>query len=409
MRVRKRSIRSFSFVHVADTHLGYRQYGLHERWEDFNRAFTEIVDKTIQLKPEFMVISGDVFHYPRPTNRTLEVAIENLMRVKEEGIGVFVTGGSHDTSPNITTGTILKPIDSAKLAYYLPIHEGGCYRGDGYYLYGIPCFRTRREAEKKIDDFFRERPPDPDQSSFNVCVFHMALNHPKIPRIPNEYSFDLSVLPRGFDYYAGGHVHKPIVVELKDGFGDALLVYGGCVETTSTKDMNYDKGFYHVKVSRSGRPNLTRIRLSSSRLFDMVEVDGTGKKASEITELACDAVRSSDGEGKVIILVINGTLPADVRKAEIDSSEIRATARKTLHVRVVNQMTERRITEEVKRKIIESKPEDLRRRAYEYVVKVLRDTEGDEDAERLGRIAVDLIGPLKRGEKQRVIELLEAL
>lgn len=368
-----------------------------------------MVDKTIGLGPEFMVISGDVFHYPRPTNRTLAVAIENLMRLNEEEIRVFVTGGSHDSSPNITTGTILKPLDSAKLVYYLPIHEGGCYRGDGYYVYGIPNFRTRREAERRLDDFFEERPPSPDPSSFNICVFHMALNHRKIPRIPNEYTFDLSALPRGFDYYAGGHIHKPIVVGLDGEFGDALLVYGGCVETTSTRDMDYDKGFYHVRVDDSGRPRLDRIRLKSPRRFDMVEVDGSGKKASEITKLACEAVSHRDEEGKVIILVLSGTLPADVRKAEIDSAEIKATAKNALHVRVLNQMTERRITEEVKRRIIESKPEDLRRRAYEYIMNVLRGTEGDDDAERLARIAVDLIGPLKQGEKQRVIKLLEEL
>ncbi|HID91257.1 TPA: DNA repair exonuclease [Candidatus Bathyarchaeota archaeon] len=408
MHEERRSIRPFSFVHVADTHLGYRQYGLVERWEDFARAFDEVVDRTIELKPEFMIISGDVFHDPRPTNRTLEAAIRDFMRLKDEGVEVIVTGGSHDSSPNVTTGTILKPLDSAKLLRYLPAHEGGCYREDGYYVYGIPNFRTRREAERHLEAFYKGSPPRPDPSVFNICVFHMAIDHPSVPRIPKEYLFDVAALPRGFDYYAGGHVHKPVVVKLGGEHGGAILAYSGCIETASLKDVEYEKGFYHVTVDEHGRPRVDRVRLKSPRRFEVVEVDGTGKRASEITRLGCDVVRQHDGEGKVIILVLTGVLPDDVRKVEIDLAEMRGAAKKALCVRVKNDMVERRITEEVKRRIIERKPEDLMRRAYEYMVSVLRATER-EDVERIAKIAVDLIGPLKRGEKRRVRELLERL
>lgn len=44
-------MKPFSFVHVADLHLGYEQYNLATRREDFDRVFHEVVDKTIRLKP----------------------------------------------------------------------------------------------------------------------------------------------------------------------------------------------------------------------------------------------------------------------------------------------------------------------------------------------------------------------
>ena len=47
-------MRAFSFVHAADLHLGYSQYGLEVRREDFDRSFQELVDKTIELKPDFI-------------------------------------------------------------------------------------------------------------------------------------------------------------------------------------------------------------------------------------------------------------------------------------------------------------------------------------------------------------------
>jgi DNA repair exonuclease SbcCD nuclease subunit len=55
-------MKPFSFVHVADLHIGYAQYNLDVRREDFENAFKEVVDKTIELKPDFILIAGDLFH-----------------------------------------------------------------------------------------------------------------------------------------------------------------------------------------------------------------------------------------------------------------------------------------------------------------------------------------------------------
>ena len=45
-------MKPFSFVHASDLHLGYAQYGLEARRQDFDNAFKEVVDKTIELKPD---------------------------------------------------------------------------------------------------------------------------------------------------------------------------------------------------------------------------------------------------------------------------------------------------------------------------------------------------------------------
>jgi hypothetical protein len=34
-----KGLKAFSFVHAADLHLGYSQYGLEARREDFDKAF----------------------------------------------------------------------------------------------------------------------------------------------------------------------------------------------------------------------------------------------------------------------------------------------------------------------------------------------------------------------------------
>ncbi len=48
-------------LHTADTHLGYRQYGLEERREDFSRAFQQIIEIAISEKADALVHAGDLF------------------------------------------------------------------------------------------------------------------------------------------------------------------------------------------------------------------------------------------------------------------------------------------------------------------------------------------------------------
>ena len=49
------------FIHAADLHLGYRQYGLAERFNDFSRVFRHIVDQAIEQQVDFVLLAGDLF------------------------------------------------------------------------------------------------------------------------------------------------------------------------------------------------------------------------------------------------------------------------------------------------------------------------------------------------------------
>ena len=96
-------LKAFSFVHASDLHLGYSQYGLEARRQDFDNAFAEIVEKTLQLKPDFMIVAGDLFHEARPSNVTLENAIRNFKRLRDAEIPILTVDGSHDSAPNTIT------------------------------------------------------------------------------------------------------------------------------------------------------------------------------------------------------------------------------------------------------------------------------------------------------------------
>jgi len=399
-------VKAFSFVHAADLHLGYAQYGLEVRREDFERAFQELVDKTIELKPDFMIIAGDLFHNARPSNVTLENAIRNFGRLREAGIPVLTVDGSHDSAPNIVTGTILNPLDSAGLIYHLPRHEGACWKKpECCYVYGVPNFRTRRKTEELLPAFMEQNKPAPDPTLFNIFVFHMALDLQDVKPPYMEAEAPPELIPEGFNYYAAGHVHTPYVGNFKGG----LLVYSGCTETVNYDEAKINKGFYHVRVDENGKISLQFIELQSPRKFVVLEQDFTGVMPSKITESAIQMVKGADEEGVILIPILKGSLPAEASRAEVDVSQIRSAAEKALFVHPLVLLRESEVSEEIVRSIFESELKDLKTKAFEYFMQIFSERYTREEAEKIARTAIQLIEPLTKKEEEKVKKTIEEL
>jgi len=397
-------VKPFSFVHVADLHLGYAQYNLEVRREDFDKAFKEVVDKTIELKPDFMLIAGDIFQQARPSNVTLENAIGSFKCLKDSGIPVLAVDGSHDSAPNMITGTILNPLDSAGLIHHLPRHKGACWHNENCYVYGVPNFRTRRRTEEQLPIFLEENKPALDSSKFNIFLFHMALDIPNATPPHMEAEASPEQIPEGFNYYAGGHVHSPSKTPFKHG----LLVYSGCTETVSYEDANVEKGFYHVEVNERGNAKLHHIKLETPRRFKILDRDYTGSTPSKITEAAVRLIKEADEDGAVIIPILRGVLPAEAGRGEIDIAKIRDAAERALLVRPLLLLRETEVSEEVIRSIFEGELKDLKTKAFEYFLEVFTERYSREEADKISRLAADLIEPLARKDESKIKKILEA-
>lgn len=399
-------MKAFSFVHAADLHLGYSQYGLEARREDFDRAFQELVDKTLELKPTFMIIAGDLFHGARPSNVTLENAVKNFSRLREAGIPVLVVDGSHDSAPNVITSTILNPLDTAGLIYFLPRHMGACWRKpECCYVYGVPNFRTRRKTEEMLPLFMERNKPTPEPSLFNIFVFHMALEIPELNPPYIEAEAPPKLIPEGFNYYAAGHVHAPYNGKFKTG----MLVYPGSTETINYDEAKVEKGFYYVEVSEKGEPSLQFIKLDSPRKFIVLEQDFTGVTAAKITELAVQLVKGADEEGAILIPVLRGVLPAEASRAEVDVAQIRSAAEKALLVHPVVLLRESEVPEAVVRSIFESEIKDLKTKSFEYFLQIFSERYSREEAEKIAHAALNLIEPLTKKQDEKVKQVLEEL
>ena len=398
-------MKPFSFVHAADLHLGYSQYGLEARRQDFDDAFKELVERAIELKPDFMIIAGDLFHQPRPSNHTLENTIRSFKRLKDAGIPVLTVDGSHDSAPNTITSTILYPLDSAGLIIHLPRHQGACWsKQDCCYVYGIPTYHNRHKTREALPKFMAENQPTPKAGVANIFVFHGAVDLPTV-KGPFEAEILPEELPSGFCYYAAGHVHERFVGKFKDG----ILVYSGCIETVGYDEAKYPKGFFHVRVNEKGEAKPEPIELSSPRRFVLAEQDFTGMSSAKITELALQMVKEADEEGVVVIPVLKGTLPAEASRTEIDIAKIRSAGEKALLVHPIVLLKETAVSDEIVRSIFESGFKDLKTKAFEYFQQIFADRYGKDESEKISKAALSLIEPLSRKQDDQVKKTLEDL
>src|SRR5215813_15650523 len=87
-----------AFVHTADNHLGYEQYGLKERFNDFARAFLAVVDAAIERRADAFLIAGDLFNKRAIDAQTLMQAQAGFERLREAGIPAIAIEGNHDRS-----------------------------------------------------------------------------------------------------------------------------------------------------------------------------------------------------------------------------------------------------------------------------------------------------------------------
>jgi len=103
-------------AHLADLHLGFRQYyrqtssGINQREADVARAFGRAIDDILSVRPDVVVIAGDMFHSVRPTNPAILHAFNQLQRLRAELqlAPILIVAGNHDTPRSVETGSILK-------------------------------------------------------------------------------------------------------------------------------------------------------------------------------------------------------------------------------------------------------------------------------------------------------------
>ncbi len=242
---------------MADTHLGYRQYGLSERENDFFEVFDQAIEEVVNERPDFVIHSGDLFEYSRPPTKALLTAQNGILRLKNEKIPIYAVAGNHDIvmrknalPPQILYKDFGLKLISPKNPYYL---EGDLFIGGAPYAskYNSKQLVERLQSIEKSSLGYNKR----------VLVLHQGID-----RYIPEYEIKIGDVPQTFNYCAFGHIHERIV----DDFGGGKLAYPGSTEIWRSNELEgykkNGKGFYLVDVG-GDQPKIEKIDLKLPREF----------------------------------------------------------------------------------------------------------------------------------------------
>ncbi len=83
-------------LHTGDTHIGFRQYGLEERRDDFAKAFLQVVQLALDESVAAVIHAGDLFEDRTPGAEDLLATLQGLFTLKDAGIRFLGIVGNHE-------------------------------------------------------------------------------------------------------------------------------------------------------------------------------------------------------------------------------------------------------------------------------------------------------------------------
>ncbi|MGC9360843.1 MAG: metallophosphoesterase family protein [Anaerolineae bacterium] len=249
---------SWTLLHAADAHLGYAQYGLRERQQDFARAFATMAQEAIAQDVRAVLLAGDLFHKRTVDANTLYQAVSVLEMLRAADIQVIAVEGNHerphfreplswlDFLARMDLLVLLAPeYHQGKLALlpWDPRECRGGYIDLPHSLRIIGCRYVGASTPAVVADLALAIPQLPEADSRHTIL----MLHAGMEGVLDAYSgtlreSDLLPLRDWVEYVALGHIHKPYE-RLGWAFNPGSLEANSATESQWT-----DRGYLLIEV-----------------------------------------------------------------------------------------------------------------------------------------------------------------
>ncbi len=303
---------------MADCHIGsWRDPKL----RDINtKVFARAVDLCIEKNVDFILISGDLFNTSLPNLDSLKETVIKLKELKDKDIPVYIVAGSHDFSPsgktmldvlenaglfsNVTKGQIID--DKLKLNFTVDKKTGAKITG----LLG-----KKGSLEKSYyNDLIRDNLEK--ENGYKIFMFHSAITEFKPDDLEKMESQPLSLLPKGFNYYAGGHVHYVFNTKDKE-YG--TIAFPGPLFPNNFRELEKlgNGGFYIVEDDK--------LEWQPIQIYNTynISIDCNHKTIEEVEEELSKEMQDKEFIETIVTIRLEGTLksgkPSDINFKEIFS------------------------------------------------------------------------------------------
>lgn len=312
------------FAHLADCHIGsWRDPKL----RDVNtKAFIKTIDACIEQDVDFVVIAGDLFNTPLPALDNLKTTVNKLKQLKDLGIEVYIIAGSHDFSPS--GKTIIDVLEEAGLL--INVVKGEDIEGKlklnftidkktGAKITGM--LGRKGSLEKSYYENLIKENLEQEQG-YKIFLFHSALTEFKPSDLKDMESNPLSLLPKNFSYYAGGHVHY-IFDKNEQDYG--LIAYPGPLFPNNFAELEKlgRGGFYIVEANENNGAYDSKIEWLPIQVYNIekLPIDCNSKTPEQIEEEIKNKITNNEFNNTIILIRLSGILssgkPSDINFKEI--------------------------------------------------------------------------------------------
>lgn len=224
---------NMKILHTSDLHIG-KYIGTYDLKEDTEYVLNQVVDTAIRERVEVVLISGDVFDRPNPSEEAIKMYVSFLKELLDKNIKVIAISGNHDSGIRLSAykdilgkgyfveGEFNSPMRKVSLNdEYGPVN-----------FYMLPFFtpfivKSNLKLEKGLENYDLAmdeiiKRENIDTSQRNIILAHQFVAGFKFGGSEEDFSYSngdeknvagVGIISldkfQNFDYVALGHIHKP--------------------------------------------------------------------------------------------------------------------------------------------------------------------------------------------------------
>jgi exonuclease SbcD len=285
------------------------------------KAFQQAISICIDENVDFIAITGDFFDVSVPELDHVKRAVDIMRVATRQGIEIYMIYGSHDfTAVSVSiidilhsAGLFLKPVeferinDKIKLKF---IQD----KKTSFKITGLSGRKTGLDSEYY---YLLDRGALESEEGLKIFLFHAPISELTPVDLAHGESIRLSLLPKGFMYYGGGHLHRRI--EHKHDDGKSMIVYPGPLFGSTFTDLEDTaqgerRGFYII--SYDNEKEITRADFKEVKIVDIIfKIINVNQNTVKQVEDKLNSMieQMEDLTGKIVLIKIIGTLSSGKR------------------------------------------------------------------------------------------------
>ncbi|MFZ3563404.1 exonuclease SbcCD subunit D C-terminal domain-containing protein [Tenacibaculum finnmarkense] len=279
-------------LHTADWHLGHRLHE-HSQLEEQTLFLAWIENHISNEKIDLLLISGDIFDTSSPSNQSLTMYYNFLVKLQKTSCkNIIITGGNHDSPGTLNApkellnALSIKVVGKATEKISDEVFEINI--NDEKVLIGaVPYLRDgdirRAVAGESFDDLTDKYKKALINHYQEIAIESEKINSSNAPVIAmghlfatggsvsdSEQNIYVGTLghigaqdfPTYFDYVALGHLHRPQIVGEND-----KIRYSGSPNILSFSELTYDKKIIVLEISANKISNIDDVIVPNFREF----------------------------------------------------------------------------------------------------------------------------------------------